>query len=90
YEILLDIPGFERIAEVAAAHHEKLDGRGYWRGLTADHLDEDMRILAVADIYDALTADRPYRPAMPVEKAIRILREESVCQTCVDVVEGWN
>ena len=90
YDILLEIPGFDRIAEVAAAHHEKLDGRGYWRGLTAEQLDQDMRILTVADIYDALTADRPYRPAMPKEKAVRILREDAVCQTCVDIVEGWG
>jgi putative nucleotidyltransferase with HDIG domain len=77
YEILGRIKGFERITEIASAHHEKLNGRGYWRGIDASALDLDMRILSVADIYDALLADRPYRAAMPLEKVWSILDEEA-------------
>ena len=77
WEILTPIRGFARLADIAAAHHERLDGRGYWRGLDASQLDLDMRILAVADVFDALSADRPYRGAMPREKVFAILEEES-------------
>lgn len=64
---------FAPIAELAANHHEKLDGSGYHRGITAEQLTLDMRILAVADIYEALTANRPYRDGMPLEKAMGII-----------------
>jgi len=77
HEILSKIRGFERITEIAAAHHEKLNGQGYWRGLAADQLDLDMRIVAVADIFDALSAKRPYREAMPLDKVFGILDAES-------------
>lgn len=77
YEILRPIRAFERVAEIAAAHHERLDGRGYWRGLSADQLDLDMRILAVADVFDALSAERPYRGAMPMPEVFAILERES-------------
>lgn len=77
-QVILDqIPGFGRISEIAAAHHEKLNGRGYFRGVTGEALDQEMRILAVADIFDALTAVRPYRAAMPVEQALAILQAEA-------------
>jgi putative nucleotidyltransferase with HDIG domain len=75
--ILGQIPGFGRITEIAAAHHEKLNGTGYHLGLTGDKLDIEMRILAVADIYDALTAARPYRAAMPLEQALAILQKDA-------------
>lgn len=78
HQILKRVEGFERIAEIAAAHHEKLNGRGYFRGLEASDLDLDMRILGVADIFDALTAKRPYRDAMPYEKALAILEAEAI------------
>ncbi len=55
---------FADIAATAGAHHEKLDGSGYWRGLKGDALSQHARVLAVADVYEALTADRPYRAAM--------------------------
>lgn len=77
YEILSRVGPFRPIAEMAANHHEKLDGSGYHRGLIAEDLDLPSRILAVADIYDALTADRPYHKAMPKEKVLNILQEDS-------------
>lgn len=75
--ILTQIPALGRIAQIAAAHHEKLDGSGYHRGVTAEHLDQEMRILAVADIFDALTATRPYRAALPPERVQAILAHEA-------------
>ncbi len=77
YDILRPITGFARIADIAAAHHERLDGRGYWRGLRAEELDLDMRILAVADVFDALSAERPYRGALPMDQVFAILAEEA-------------
>ncbi len=76
-EILNRIPGFERISADAAAHHEKLDGSGYWRGWGAGQLSRYARILAVADIFDALHARRPYRDGLPIEKVFEILRADA-------------
>ena len=75
-EILERAPCFRPIAELAANHHERLDGTGYPRGLHADDLDLPMRVLGVADVYEALTADRPYRGPMPVEQALAIMRRD--------------
>ena len=61
-------------AALAAAHHERLDGRGYHRGIAMSGLPLDARILAVADVYDALTKARPYRDAMPVAEALALMR----------------
>ncbi len=72
-QILERAPCFSALADLAANHHEKLDGSGYPRGLTAKDLDLPMRVLAVADIYEALTADRPYRTPLPVEDALAII-----------------
>jgi HD-GYP domain-containing protein (c-di-GMP phosphodiesterase class II) len=68
FEILRRIPGFDDLSEVAGAHHEKLDGSGYYAHLSAEQLTLEMRILTVADIFDALAAKRPYRDAMPSRK----------------------
>jgi putative nucleotidyltransferase with HDIG domain len=76
-EILRRIPGFEALGEEAAAHHEKLDGSGYWRGMVAEQLSTFARILAVADVFDALRAKRPYRDSTPLDKTFAILRAES-------------
>ncbi len=71
-------PELERIPEIVLRHHEKLDGSGYPDGVGADSIPLEARILAVCDIYDALTAgDRPYKPALPPERAFAILREEA-------------
>ena len=59
----------------SGSHHEFLNGRGYPKGLTADDLPDQSRLLTIIDVYDALTAeDRPYKPPMPPEKAFEILR----------------
>ncbi len=77
HQILRRIPGFEDLAEIAASHHEKLDGSGYWRGLTGAQMSLPARLLVVSDIYDALAAKRPYRDAMPAEKVFAILESDT-------------
>jgi HD-GYP domain-containing protein (c-di-GMP phosphodiesterase class II) len=72
--ILSGIKAFEKLAQVAGDHHEKLNGKGYPRGIEGDAIALDSRIITVADIFDALTAERPYRGAMPVDKALDIMR----------------
>jgi putative nucleotidyltransferase with HDIG domain len=74
--ILERAPCFASLADLAANHHEKLDGSGYPRSLDARHLDLPMRVLAVADVYEALTADRPYRGPLPVEEALAIINRD--------------
>lgn len=77
WKILKAISGFGKMSEVAASHHEKLDGSGYFRGLSAPQLSLEARILVVADIFDALSAKRPYRDALPLETVFKILRKET-------------
>lgn len=77
YEILSPLPGFERIADIAATHHERLDGRGYWRGLRGEDLSMESRVVTVADVFEALTAERPYRKAMESDAALGILWSEA-------------
>jgi HD-GYP domain-containing protein (c-di-GMP phosphodiesterase class II) len=68
---------FKDIPEIAGAHHEKLDGTGYPRRLLADAIPTPARMMAISDIYDALTAsDRPYKRAVPMEKALDIIGSE--------------
>jgi HD-GYP domain-containing protein (c-di-GMP phosphodiesterase class II) len=74
--ILERVPGFHAFAAAAAAHHERLDGRGYPLGLRSAEVPMLSRILAVADGFEALTADRPYRPALPEETALRLLERD--------------
>ena len=71
--ILKRISAFADLARVAGAHHERLDGKGYPRGLSEVSIDLETRIVTTADIFDALTAERPYRGAMPVSKAFAIM-----------------
>jgi putative nucleotidyltransferase with HDIG domain len=75
--ILRRIPTWEAIANIASAHHERLDGRGYWRGLANSDIDLDIRLTTVCDVFDALTANRPYRDAMPLERAFGIIDKDS-------------
>jgi HD-GYP domain-containing protein (c-di-GMP phosphodiesterase class II) len=74
--ILERVPGFSDLSALASAHHERLDGSGYPHGLTGAELTMPMRVLAVADVYEALTAERPYRPAFSVDRALEIMRME--------------
>jgi len=84
--ILARVPILSGLAATAGAHHERLDGSGYPDGLTGEQLDPPARILAVADVYEALTAERPYRPALMASDALRVLREQSGRRLCPDAV----
>jgi hypothetical protein len=80
FNFLRQIPwgrSFKSVPEYAGSHHEKLDGTGYPRGLHAEAISAPTRMMTISDIYDALTAkDRPYKPAVPVPKALDILVDE--------------
>lgn len=90
WNILQCISGFEELSEVAASHHEKLNGSGYHRGLTAAQLPLESRLLVVSDIFDALSAQRPYRDSLPLEKVLEIMRTESphaLDPVCLEALE---
>jgi HD domain-containing protein len=71
--ILLEVPGYSDMAEVVRSHHERWDGRGYPDNLVGERIPYLARIIAVADSYNAMTSDRPYRLAMSPERAIEQL-----------------
>ncbi len=75
-QILERVPSLGSLARLASAHHERLDGCGYPRGLAGDELTMPMRVLAVADVYEALTAERPYRPAYTSDRALEMMRSD--------------
>lgn len=80
YRFLSQIPWTGPLAglpEIAYAHHERLNGKGYPRGLTAESIPLQSRLMAIADVYDSLVAaDRPYKVAMPIPKSLEILAAE--------------
>ncbi|MDE2385212.1 MAG: HD-GYP domain-containing protein [Alphaproteobacteria bacterium] len=75
-EILRGIPALANLVPVAEGHHERLDGKGYPRGLKGSEINLDTRICTVADVFDALTADRPYRKAMAVGEALALMQKD--------------
>jgi putative nucleotidyltransferase with HDIG domain len=88
--ILARVEAFSDIAPVAAAHHERLDGKGYPYGLAGEEICLEARILTVADVFDALSADRPYRAAMPIAKALSILDQDAghaFDPTCIEALK---
>ena len=74
--VLARVPGCEHLAALAGAHHERLDGSGYPRGLRDEDLTLRMRLLAIADVYEALTAERPYRRALSSDDALAVIRSD--------------
>ena len=73
--ILSRIGAFSELALIAGAHHERLDGGGYPRGMSGDDISIDTRIITTADIFDAITAARPYRGAIPVPRTLEMMAE---------------
>ena len=89
-EILNRVDAFRSFAWTAALHHERLDGTGYpWR-LHGHALDRDARILAVADVYEALTAERPYRAAMEPARAFDIIAKDTGSRLDAGLVEALH
>lgn len=73
--ILSRISAFSELARVAGAHHERLDGSGYPRGLGAADISLETRIITTADIFDAITAERPYRGAIPIAQTLGMMEK---------------
>lgn len=86
--VLQQVPVFRELADDAANHHERIDGRGYFRGLKGDRLTPAAKILAVADVADALMSERPYRAALPIEEVIAVLMKGRGTQFWPDAVEA--
>jgi putative two-component system response regulator len=76
-------------AEIAISHHEKFDGSGYPRGLKGHDIPLYGRIVAVADVFDALTSARPYKKAWDLERACDLLREGSGAHFDPDCITGF-
>jgi HD-GYP domain-containing protein (c-di-GMP phosphodiesterase class II) len=90
--ILEKINSFGQLAFIAGAHHERLDGSGYHTSLKSDELPISARIIAVADVFDAVSAKRPYRDAMPLERALSIIQKDTphaLCAECFDALKSW-
>ena len=89
YEVLKDISIMPELAIGAGAHHERPDGKGYPKGLKGDEIPRVAQIIAVADTFDAMYSDRPYRKRMNFEKAVSIIRDAAGTQLAADVVDAF-
>jgi HD-GYP domain-containing protein (c-di-GMP phosphodiesterase class II) len=90
--ILKPIPSLEFITPIVLHHHERIDGKGYPQKLKNNQIPIWARIVSVADTYDALTTDRPYRKGFPQEVAQQIIQEvkkTQLCPDCVDALFQW-
>ena len=91
FQILNRVARFRDLAQTAASHHERMDGRGYHRGIPAGELPVAARVLVVADVCDALSAARPYREALPRERVLQIMRADvgtGLCPDCFPALEA--
>jgi putative two-component system response regulator len=82
-------PLVDMAASIAFCHHERWDGKGYPRELAKEQIPPESRIVAVADVYDALTSSRPYRAAYPEHWALEILDEEAIGHFAPDVYAAF-
>ena len=90
-EILARVPPFAELARVAGSHHERLDGKGYPRGLEASEITLETRIITVADIFDAISSERPYHPAATAQQTLDIMRKmvgTALDQDCFEALEA--
>jgi HD-GYP domain-containing protein (c-di-GMP phosphodiesterase class II) len=85
--ILEPIAAFREALPIVAQHHEWFDGSGYPNHLAGEEISLQARIFAVADVYDALTSDRPYRKGVPRQQTMQMIREKSGTQFDPKVVE---
>jgi HD-GYP domain-containing protein (c-di-GMP phosphodiesterase class II) len=87
--ILAPIERLGEVSEIVRACHERWDGAGYPQGLTGESIPAEARIVVVCDAFDAMTTDRPYRRALPVDEACKRLREAAGTQFDPRVVEAF-
>lgn len=90
YNILNRIPIFKEISDTVLYHHERYDGMGYPSGLTGDDIPLPSRIICVADAFDAITSDRPYRKGASYIDALEEIKKHSGNQFCPFVVEYFE
>jgi response regulator RpfG family c-di-GMP phosphodiesterase len=91
-EILRPVPSLCDVVAIVASHHERMDGKGYPYGLKGEKIPKWARMTAVADAFDALTSDRPYRKGVAQEKALQIIedgRGNQFCPYAVDLFMRW-
>lgn len=88
YQILKDLEFDWPVADIVRQHHERLDGTGYPRGLKGDEIRLEARIIAVADVVEAIASHRPYRPALPLAVALEELRSNRDVKYDGDVVDA--
>lgn len=87
--ILEPIAPFADLLPIVGQHHERFDGGGYPLGLRGDEIDVSARVLAVADAFDAMTSNRPYRCGLDIDAAVRVIRGEAGRQFDPLVVEAF-
>jgi PAS domain S-box-containing protein len=94
YDIIKDIDYSWPIADMVLSHHERLDGSGYPNGLKGDEISYDAQILAVADVVEAVSSHRPYRPALGMEMGLNIVKEgrgnlynSEIVDACVEIID---
>jgi putative nucleotidyltransferase with HDIG domain len=87
--ILKPLPGFEECLPIVLEHHEWFNGKGYPYGIAGEQISLHGRIFAVADVFDALISDRPYRSGMPLERVLGIIREGSGVQFDPNIVDAF-
>jgi putative nucleotidyltransferase with HDIG domain len=97
YQILKKINFPDKIAEIVYQHHETLDGKGYPRGLKADDISIEARILRISDVVEAISANRPYRPANVIEDALGEIENDTngkydrdICDVCINLFRVKN
>ena len=97
YRILSSVNEFAPLAEYVLAHHERWDGKGYPKGLQGAEIPLQARILAVADTYDAMTSDRPYRKALSNDAAIKEIKgnagtqfDPDIARVFLEHIREWN
>jgi HD-GYP domain-containing protein (c-di-GMP phosphodiesterase class II) len=89
WQMLAGVPALRKITEGLLHHHERIDGRGYPQGLVGDEIPLLARIIAVADTFDAMTSDRPYRKALSAQAAFEEILRNRGTQFCEKVVDGF-
>ncbi len=92
-QILDRVDAFRDLSDVASAHHERLDGKGYHRQMPGEKMPLQARILAIADVCEALTAKRPYRDELPPEKVHNIMSndlDKGLCRDCYEALQTWQ